>query len=61
MVKFSKTDPGTFSTFKMELLITINNGKKLQRASFDGLTTNGQYLHVAHGNSTTFTGKIKIK
>ena len=41
MVKFSKTDPGTFSTFKMELLITINNGRKLQRASFDGLTTNG--------------------
>ena len=36
-----------FVTFKMELFATIGNNRKLQRASSNGLTTNGQYLHVA--------------
>ena len=35
------------SAFKMELFATIGNGRNLQRASTDRLTTNVQYLHVA--------------
>ena len=35
------------ATFKTELFATIGNHRKLQKASSDELTTNGQYLHVA--------------
>ena len=35
------------ATFKTELFATIGNRRKLQKASSDELTTNGQYLHVA--------------
>ena len=35
------------ATFKMEQFATIGNCRELQRASSDGLTTTGQYLHAA--------------
>ena len=35
------------ATFKMEFLATTGNGRNLQRASSDGLTTDRQYLQVA--------------
>ena len=47
------------STFKMELFVTIGNGRNLQRTSSDGLTTNRQYLHVAVITQTSFQEKFK--
>ena len=47
------------STFKMELFVTIGNGRNLQRASSDGLTTNRQYLHVAVVTRTSLQAKLK--
>ena len=36
-----------FGTFKMELFATVGSNRNFQRASSNGLTTNGQNLHVA--------------
>ena len=47
------------STFKMELFVTIGNGRNLQRASSDGLTTSRQYLHVAVATRTSLQAKSK--
>ena len=47
------------ATFKMEFLATIGNGRNLQRASSDGLTTNRQYLHVAVVTRPSLQPKLK--
>ena len=41
------------ATFKMELFPTIGNGRKLQRASSDGLTTNYLLKFAEHLSSQT--------
>ena len=47
------------STFKMELFVTISNGRNLLRASSDGPTTNRQYLDVAVVTRTSLQAKLK--
>ena len=47
------------ATFKMEFLATIGNGRNLQRASSDGLTTNRQYLNVAEVTWISLQAKLK--
>ena len=47
------------STFKIELFVTVGNGRNLQRASSDGLTTSRQYLHVAVVTRTSLQAKLK--
>ena len=47
------------ATIKMELFATIRNSRNLQRASFDGLTTIRQYLHVAIVTQPSLQVKLK--
>ena len=47
------------ATFKIELFATTGNGKNLQRASSNGLTTNRQYLHAAVVTRSTLQSKLK--
>ena len=58
--KVFKGGSRNFATFKMEFLATIGNGRNLQRASSDGLTTNRQYLHVAVVTRPSLQPKLKI-
>ena len=46
-------------TFKMELFPTICNGRKLRRASSDGFTSSGHYLHVAAVTRPSFQAILK--
>ena len=47
--------------FKIELFTTTGNanGRNLQKASPDGLTTNRQYLHVALVTRPSLQAKLK--
>ena len=44
-VEVFKADPGTLQHLRWEFFATNGNRRNLQRVSYDGLTTNGQYLH----------------
>ena len=60
MTKFSKADPGTLPRLRcssLQQLVTVEPCKEL--ASSDGLTTKGQYLHVAAVAQLSLQAKLK--